>query len=215
MNTGVGTPTCGVAQLTRALPFEDGELANRRLLVVDDNALIHRDIRKLLAPRDPRISALEREAAELFGDSAPNRWEPYEFEIDSATQGEEGVERIKRSLTIERPYAVAFVDVRMPPGIDGIETARRMWAADPDVQVVLCTAFSDYTLAETIEQLGTTDRLLILKKPYDPIELAMLAISLTEKWNLAHDSRRVIDRHTQLIDELRRELATFRGGADA
>ena len=66
------------------------------------------------------------------------------FEIDLALQGKEGLQRVQQALAEGRPYAMAFIDVRMPPGWDGIETTGRIWRVDPDLQVVICTACSDY-----------------------------------------------------------------------
>ncbi len=110
--------------------------------------------------------------------------ESFGFEVDSAFQGQEGLELIDRSLVDQRPYAMAFVDVRMPPGWDGIETIARIWERYPDLQVVVCTAYSDYSWEAMVERLGQSDRLLILKKPFDNIEVLQLANALTEKWSL-------------------------------
>lgn len=84
---------------------------------------------------------------------------------------------------------MAFVDVRMPPGWDGVETAAHLWEAAPDLQVVICTAYSDYSWDEMIGQFGTNDRLVILKKPFDNIEVLQLACALTEKWRLQKEAR--------------------------
>ncbi|MBM3991161.1 MAG: response regulator [Planctomycetes bacterium] len=158
-----------------------------RILLVDDNAAIHDDFRKVLAraseAQSERHSSSE---AALFGESAsmPAPQESVaecEYELDDALQGEEAVEKAREAFESRRPFAMAFLDVRMPPGIDGIETARRLWEVDPDLQIVLCTAYSDYTWHETVAALGRTDRLLILKKPFDTVEACQLAAALTEK----------------------------------
>src|SRR5688500_15794902 len=103
-------------------------LSNRRILIVDDNETIHRDFRKILegAEQDKGFDALK---AELFGSShsAPQG----SFELDSAFQGKAGLEMVEQSVREGRRYAVAFVDVRMPPGWDGIETTEKLWAVDP------------------------------------------------------------------------------------
>jgi PAS domain S-box-containing protein len=88
-----------------------------------------------------------------------------------------------------RPYALAFVDVRMPPGWDGVETTSRIWKACPDTQIILCTAYSDYSWDEMISKLGHSDRLVILKKPFDAVEVLQLASALTEKYQLALEAR--------------------------
>src|SRR5688572_13291878 len=156
---------------------------NRRILVIDDNQSIHQDFRKILSAESHSEAALGDAEAALFGEATPMSFLP-SYEVDSAYQGEEGLEKIKQSLKDNRPYAMAFIDVRMPPGWDGIETTARLWEICPDLQVVICTAYSDYSLEEMLRKLGHTDRLVILKKPFDNVEAMQLANALTEKWSL-------------------------------
>jgi len=172
---------------------------NLRIIVIDDIQSIHADFRKILtAPDgrgkpDPMEDALFDEAAETHGGVA--------FTVDSAYQGQEGFGMAQRALQAGVPYAVAFIDVRMPPGWDGVETAARIWAIDPDLQVVICTAYSDYSWSEMIEQLGAADKLLILKKPFDNIEALQLATALTEKWNLSRQARLQTENLEKLVEE--------------
>jgi DNA-binding LytR/AlgR family response regulator len=111
------------------------------------------------------------------------------FEIDSAYQGGEGLELIQKSLREERPYALAFVDVRMPPGWDGIETIAKIWEVYPDLQVVLCTAYSDYSWEGMATILGYSDRFIILMKPFDNIEIVQLTVAMTKKWQVCQQMR--------------------------
>ena len=97
-----------------------------------------------------------------------------------------------------RPYALAFVDMRMPPGWDGLETIERLWAVDPHVQVVVCSAHSDYDWTDFVERLGLTDKLLVLKKPFEPIEVLQCAHALTRKW---HDER-VLRRQVESLEHV-------------
>jgi DNA-binding NtrC family response regulator len=90
-----------------------------------------------------------------------------------------------------RPYEIAFVDVRMPPGWDGIEVAPRLWMADPDLQIVICTAYSDYTWEEMFAKVGATDRMFVLKKPFDRDEILQLAHSLSEKRRLSTQIKKI------------------------
>ncbi|HET9646121.1 MAG TPA: response regulator, partial [Burkholderiaceae bacterium] len=99
-----------------------------------------------------------------------------------AMQGQQAVEMVSRKLRIGQPYALAFVDMRMPPGWDGVQTIERLWQADARLQVVICTAFSDHSWDAVLARLDVHDRLLILKKPFDPIEVRQLAHALTAKW---------------------------------
>jgi len=102
-------------------------------------------------------------------------------------------------MAVGRPYALAFVDVRMPPGMDGVEAARKIWELDPQLQIVLCTAYSDYSWAEIFERLGQRDGLLILKKPFDAVEAIQLAHALTEKWWLHSQLRQNLHQLEGLI----------------
>ncbi|MFO1501628.1 MAG: response regulator [Verrucomicrobiota bacterium] len=162
-------------------------MPNRRILVVDDNESIHDDFRKILGQR-PASEALDEAETRLFGEPQGAAFHP-DFEVDSAAQGREGLERLQAAVAANRPYALAFVDVRMPPGWDGIETTAKLWEVDPDLQVVICTAYSDYGIDEMLNRLGSSDRFLILKKPFDNIEVLQLANALTEKYHLMQQAR--------------------------
>ncbi|MFO1488478.1 MAG: response regulator [Verrucomicrobiota bacterium] len=180
----------------------------RRILIVDDHAAIHQDFQKIFeAPSrdDARLASAE---SVLFGTPNPNPFARPVFKIDSAYQGLDAVEMVRQSIAEESPYAVAFVDVRMPPGLDGIETAARLWTVYPDLQIVICTAYSDYSLDEIIEQLGHSDRFVILKKPFDNIEVLQLAIALTRKWELLQHARCKMNDLENCVQERTRELKT-------
>ena len=183
---------------------EETNKKNLRILVIDDNRAIHDDFRKILGGKKSGETLGAAESA-LFGETSG--WpESVRFELDSAFQGEPGLEMIQQAVAEGRPYAMAFIDVRMPPGWDGIETTERIWKVAPDLQIVICTAYSDYSWAEMIKRLGHSDRLLILKKPFDNVEVLQLATALTEKWRLSQQAkdqmaqleRRVTDRTCEL-----------------
>ena len=157
--------------------------SHRRVLVIDDNPAIHEDFVKILTSNEE--DGLEEEEALLFGDSGPTNGDSPTFDVDSAFQGQEGLEKVDRAVAEGRPYALAFVDIRMPPGWDGIETVKHIWERYPDLQIVLCTAYSDYSWDDVLKTLGRQDGLLILKKPFDNIEVRQLATALSEKWNLS------------------------------
>ena len=125
--------------------------SNNRLLIIDDNAAIHEDFRKILQPEEEEVDAFETEA---FGRQRPHSGR-LNFQVDSAFQGREGVDKIRGAVADQRPYPLAFIDIRMPPGWDGIETTARIWEVDPDVQIVICTAYSDYSWEEMVQSSGT------------------------------------------------------------
>ena len=152
---------------------------NHRILVIDDNQAIHDDLRIILLGEVDTEEHLQDDEALLFGVAT---LPITRFEIDSAYQGREGLAKVEQSLAEGRPYALAFVDVRMPPGWDGVETVTHLWKTDPHLQTVLCTAYSDYSSTDIQRRLGHSDNLLILKKPFDNIEVTQLAHTLTRKW---------------------------------
>jgi diguanylate cyclase (GGDEF)-like protein len=160
---------------------------NRRILVIDDQRSIHEDYRKVMAPVREHNAAVSEAAVSLFGEDSAAPVTAREFEVDSAYQGEDGLRMVKQAMQEGRPYALAFVDVRMPPGWDGIETIQRIWEVDPEILVVICSAYSDYSWEQMVNRLGQSDRFLILKKPFEQIEVRQFAAALTERWNLARN----------------------------
>ncbi|EXF92473.1 diguanylate cyclase [Pseudomonas fluorescens HK44] len=158
---------------------------NRRILIIDDMPSIHQDFRKILSPDVPDEQSLAGTEELLFG--TEQRARPT-FLLDSAYQGEEALELVKRAQAEGRPYALAFTDMRMPPGWDGLETIERLWEVDPHLQIALCTAFSDYTWEAMAERLAFGDQLLVLKKPFDSLEIRQMASALTWKWQMAQDA---------------------------
>ncbi len=180
---------------------------NRRILVIDDNRAIHEDFRKIFNSNGEHATALAETEAELFGEPVAAPDQPV-FQFDSAFQGQEGLTLIQRSLEEKRPYAMAFVDVRMPPGWDGIETIARIWQEYPDLQVVVCTAYSDYSWEDMVAKLGRSDRLVILKKPFDNIEVLQLASALTEKWDLYQQAKSKLEDLERMVRERTSALQT-------
>jgi len=188
----------------------DSELLTHRLLMIDDNPSIHEDYRKILGGTDnTRMSAAE---AALFGETTPELQRPT-FQVDSALQGREGVERARQALSEGRPYSVAFVDMRMPPGWDGVETIENLWKVDPEIQVVVCSAYTDYDWLELLGRLGHSDKLIVIKKPFEPIEILQSASALSRKWQNARTLKghvesleRVVTDRTRGLEAANRQL---------
>jgi len=172
---------------------------NQRILLIDDDQTIHPIFREML-----RVAA--RDGANLGAASGAKANDEIDFEVDSAYQGEEGVELVRHAHSAVRPYALAFVDVRLPPGCDGIETTKRIWAVDPDVQIVICTAYADYSWDQVFENVGNTDRAVILKKPFEAVEVLQLAYALTEKWRLIQGAKNQLRDLDRMVRERTQEL---------
>ncbi len=180
-----------------------------RVLIVDDNEAIHDDMRKILGG-NAGTDLLEDEAF-LFEKVEVNG---ARFTLDSAYQGQEGLAMVSRAAAEGQPYALAYVDIRMPPGWDGVETVLNLWKADPDLQVVMCTAYSDYSWNDIVRNLGHSDSLVILKKPFDNIEVVQLAHALTRKWTMGREARAKRNDLERLVQEATEEL-TYRANHDA
>jgi predicted signal transduction protein with EAL and GGDEF domain len=178
--------------------------SNRRILIVDDNRSIHEDFRKILGGDEPDRGDLNALHEELFGAVTESKNEV--FELDSAYQGEEAIEKVKTACANGKPYALIFIDVRMPPGLDGIQTTVRLLGEDPEVGIVICSAYSDHSWEEMTEAFGKTDRILILKKPFDTVEVRQLAHALQRRWELARLAALKVDDLTSVIDAQTREL---------
>lgn len=159
---------------------------NRRILIVDDNEAIHRDFNSILNPPVSKVAGkLAALETELFGeDPVITTHNPIRFELDSAYQGQEALARVELAMAAKQPYALIFMDVRMPPGWDGIETIARIWDRYPGIEVVICTAYSDYSLETINKKLGYSEHLLFLRKPFDAREVRQIALALTQKWSL-------------------------------
>ena len=179
---------------------------NHRILVIDDNPAIHNDIRKILGGPADREDSFEDVEAMLFGEGATKKENGVIFEIDSAFQGQEGLELVTKSLAAGTPYALAFIDVRMPPGWDGIETISRIWEVYPELQVVICTAYSDYSWEDITRTVGRSDSVLILKKPFDNIEVLQMAHALTKKWFLTQEAKSQLDNLDKMVNVRTEEL---------
>jgi diguanylate cyclase (GGDEF)-like protein/PAS domain S-box-containing protein len=179
-----------------------GDPVNRRILVIDDNRSIHEDFRKILAERNS-ADAIDAAAAAIFqlGPVPTDTAVAPAFDLHFASQGQEGHAKVVESVKNEQRFALAFVDMRMPPGWDGIQTIEKLWEADPHLQIVICSAYSDYSWTDILAKFGVNDRLLILKKPFDTAEVCQLACALTEKWHLAKYAHLKLNQLKSMVEE--------------
>lgn len=191
-------------------------IENKRILIIDDNKAIHDDFRKILCVNSQQLDHLDELESSLF--SQETTTSPQQsFELDFALQGEEALDLVTLAIKEGKPYAMAFVDIRMPPGWDGIETIQNLWEIDPNLQSVICSAYSDYSWHDINKKLGHNDKLLILKKPFDTIEVLQMAWAMVSKWNLAKQAnlkleglekavqlrtKKMEDQNTQLKDNI-------------
>ncbi len=178
---------------------------SRRILVIDDNESIHHDLKKLLCGWLFQQSPADALASIILDEKPMDAVLP-RFEVDCAFSGETGLTRIREAREEKRPYCTAFVDVRMP-GWDGIETTARLWECDADLQVILCTAYSDYSWQDLVGRFPACDQLVLLKKPFDAVEALQLAAALSQKWQLEQDAKERVAALQGTINDQRHHRA--------
>jgi|AntRauTorckE6833_2_1112554.scaffolds.fasta_scaffold07491_2 signal transduction histidine kinase len=182
---------------------------NRRILVVDDNASIHEDIESILVPKtgagDKELRELEDElfAAE---ENEASSLDDMIYTINHAYQGEEAIEMVDKAADDGDPYSLIFMDVRMPPGMDGIQAIKKIWEEHKDIEIVICTAYSDYSWEVILAELGTSDKLLFMKKPFDATALKQTALTLTTKWRLQQEALQYTQKLEEEVEKRTQEL---------
>jgi CheY-like chemotaxis protein len=153
----------------------------RRILVIDDCEDIHKDFTRILCPPETgEWDDLAQMEATLFGEASSGSGSGQAFELDSAFQGQEGLAKIEQALAAGRPYELVFLDYRMPPGWNGYETLRQLHQVAPQLPVVLCSAFSEFSWEAMDREFAGAHVLKELRKPFDKNELQRLARTLTE-----------------------------------
>ena len=186
--------------------------ANTRVLIVDDQKDIHDDFEEMLTRR--RAAADDLAASFLGGEEGDHHLP--EFELLHAMGGEEACGIVQRAARGGRPIAAAYIDIRMPPGIDGVATVREIRGIDPAVEIVLMTAYTDTSLAEIVEDMELLHKLLYVRKPFAREEVQQITVALVEKWNLEREleSRRreltITNRRlTAVLDSIGEALAVY------
>jgi two-component system cell cycle sensor histidine kinase/response regulator CckA len=188
-------------------------LPSSRILVIDDNLSIHDDFRKIFAGQTKATSPLADMEEELFSQktgastsTSATGAPAATFRVDFAKQGQEALAMVEAAIKVNDPYALAFVDVRMPPGWDGVETLEHLWKACPDLQAVICTAYSDYSWQEIFTRLNCADRLLILKKPFETVEVLQIVHAMTRKWTQGRQLSVRMEMLEQMVEDRAQEL---------
>ena len=182
------------------------------VLIIDDNQSIHNDFKKILTNSNQN-NGLNQAFSELFGESMNPVEDQLNFELTFASQGREGYEIVKDAMEDDRTFGLAFVDMRMPPGWDGLDTIEKLWTVDPELQIVLCTAYSDHSWEEIVDRLGNTDKLVILKKPFDSIEIIQLVTSLSEKKRLLSEAKQRQQHLQNVVEEQETEMSNIQRDA--
>ena len=197
----------------------------QRILLVDDNEAIHEDIESILSiNKNNSDMELRQMEDDLFGATSvaePDVLAETLYEIDHAYQGEEAIRMVDEAVEEDDPYSLIFMDVRLPPGMNGIEAIQKIWEKHPYTEIVICTAYRDYSWDQIVRNLGHTDTLLFMKKPFDVTALKQTALTLTTKWNLRQETIAYTDNleqevavRTEELQELVREHKRLKDKAE-
>ena len=199
--------------------MESKEHWNYRVLIVDDENGIHSDFKDMLNPN--RRGALTDELAETLLDEVSENKTLFlpNFELLHAKNGEQAYDIIRAGKASDRPIAVAYIDVRMPPGIDGVEAIRRIRQIEKDIELVIMTAYTDKPLPEIVRDMELLNKLLYIRKPFAPEEVQQITLSLVEKWNVEHElakkQQQIITNHRNLEISHQRLKSVLDAAADA
>lgn len=165
-----------------------------KILVVDDNPEILEDFKKVLGQNVVTHDALEKLSTQVFGERETNKPKNFldKFELHFASQGADAIKKIEESITLNHPFSVMYIDVKMPPGMNGLETVKRVHLIDSNLEIVICSAYNDYTLDQMAQRICDHDRLIYIKKPFTSIEVQQLTRCLTSKWQAQRNSTNYI-----------------------
>ena len=172
---------------------------NYRVLVVDDQREIHQDFEEMLTPGVTGAST--DDLAEAFASEVDESFLP-KFKLLHARGGSEAYDIVKTTIETGDPVAVAYIDIRMPPGMDGIETTRRIRAIDENIEIVLMSAYTDKSLGEIVHEMDLLHKLLYIRKPFAREEIQQITLALAEKWNVESelgDKRRQLEISNQRL----------------
>ena len=155
------------------------------ILIVDDNGDIHDDFKQILLKGNASLSTLKSEANDILNQLLDTNQDKHleeveKYAITSSFQGLDAIELVKNEQT--PPFALAFIDMRMPPGIDGLETLKQIHHLDENIEIVICTAYQDYDVEHILRETEHVNGIMLIKKPFDPLEIQFIARTLCKKW---------------------------------
>jgi signal transduction histidine kinase len=185
---------------------------NRRILMVDDEPRILEELQKVLAPSQSGNTELSELENRLFNKSETKRKSVTVYDVCCCHQGDEAIDKVRDALAKEEPFAVAFIDIRMPPGPDGVTTAEEIRKLDPNIQIVMMTGYSDFDISEIAHRVPPEDKLLYMQKPIHSQEIRQFALALTAKWQsdyLLHLQNQKLSESNEYLKEHDRLKSEF------
>lgn len=155
---------------------------NNRVLVIDDDVSLRETYLGIFTPKD-ESDELARSKSLFDEEGIPEKTAPaFVYTISLAESGTKGIEKVSAAQKNGEPFSVAFIDMNMP-GLNGAQTSQKIWEIDPDIKIVIVTAYSEYAPEDIIAVTGRDD-LFYLRKPFNHDEILQFARALTNEWNL-------------------------------
>ena len=179
-----------------------------RILIVDDEQAVHDSYQRCFAPVVPAArEALTAMASALWDDEPEADDETLTFETVHCMQGLDAVAAVERAMEEGDPFSVAFIDIRMPPGIDGKETAQRIRAIDPAINMVIVTGYSDFSPLEITRVAGPADKIFYVAKPFEVAEIRQTATALSHRWEGDRELAEARARMAAQVEQLEEQAA--------
>ena len=178
------------------------QMTNRVLVVDDDAQLIEEYLRCLGENFEPEAATATLGDLEkvLFGEET-DRHGSARFEVHSRNQGDAAVDAVRAAVGVGRPFAIVFIDIRMPPGIDGMEAARRIRELDPNINIVIVTGSMSADPDNLAKQIPPADKIFFFKKPFHGVECRQLAAALCGKWHADMALRQANEELERRVEE--------------
>lgn len=192
--------------------------SNKRILIADDEKVIRKFY--VAALKSPKLPPQKTEIADLeetlFGETSkktPIEARDSRYDLTFCTNSTEALDCVIKSIEEANPYALVFLDVRMPPGPDGVWAAEQIRKIDSNIEIVIATAFSDIHPKKITEKVPPAHKLLYLQKPFHAAELSHFASSLTAKWAMEKELQTIhaglkirFEEKSNELDEARETL---------
>lgn len=156
--------------------YADRKSWNCRVLLVDDDERMHVLFRRIL--KTPSLRLPPGDGIQSQSDAA--------FDVQTASQGMEAYEMVEAANAIGKPFALAFMDMEMPPGWDGIDTIARIRQIDRRIETAICTGHWDERRQARLDAIDGGIGVPIVAKPFQNSEIHQLASRLITRWNRMH-----------------------------
>jgi PAS domain S-box-containing protein len=159
----------------------------------------------------------EQQVRELYEEFLSSPTSNYKFDLTLCHNSEEAVEAVRTATEAGKPFALAFIDIRLHSEQDGVWAAEQIRTLDPNIEIVMVTAYDDLSPEEIVSRVPPAGKLLYIKKPLSPEEIRQFTVALSAKWRQEVELRKILtelefhveERTTDLTkinEQLKREI---------